>query len=159
MCPAPPGGRADRASAPVSASQTAQARNRGPASAEALLAAHRPVDELADEVGVPVVPGVLLDHVGVDPPQRAVDAPSREADVVERPAGGRLPAGFALRLPRREVGLPISRVEWEHVAVLVGGIEPEVRDARVTLEHPAKPRSLDLRHVPYETVQRELRTG
>ena len=35
------------------------------------LPAHTSVDELTDEVGVAVVAGILLDHVNVDPAQRA----------------------------------------------------------------------------------------
>jgi len=35
------------------------------------LPTDRAIDELSDEVGVTVVAGVLLDHVGIDPSQRA----------------------------------------------------------------------------------------
>ena len=60
------------------------------------LVADAAVDELADEVGVPVVAGVLLDHVVVDPAQRArLAAP--DTGVVER--RGRPRRGDRLRIP------------------------------------------------------------
>ena len=48
---------------------------------------HGPVDLLAQEVGVPVVPGVLLDHVDHDPPQRKGRLLGRHRRVVEAPGG------------------------------------------------------------------------
>lgn len=50
-----------------------------------------------------VVPGVLLDHMGVDPAQRALLAVT-QAGVVEVEPGGVLPAARALLLPDGEVG-------------------------------------------------------
>ena len=46
---------------------------------------HGPVDLLAQKIGVPVVPRVLLDHVDHDPPQRKGRLLGRHRRVVEAP--------------------------------------------------------------------------
>lgn len=58
-----------------------------------------PVDRLADEVGVAVVAGVLLDHVEVDPAHvdshcRGRVLPMEGDDFIEVVAGGFAAAGF-----------------------------------------------------------------
>src|SRR6266568_152400 len=49
------------------------------------------VDALAQQVGVAVVPRVLLDHVHVDPPERYLVAPLGDEGVVQRMRGDRPP--------------------------------------------------------------------
>ena len=67
------------------------------------------VDHLPDEVGVAVVAGVLLDHVGVNPAQgHRFAAP--EPGVREVVGGGGPPARLALGLPDGQVGVPICPV-------------------------------------------------
>ena len=74
------------------------------------LAGHA-VDALADQVGVAVVPGVLLDHVHVRPSAAtSVAAPRVGTNVSssERPASAAR-AGLASRRPGGEVGLRVGR--------------------------------------------------
>ena len=47
------------------------------------LATDGPVDKLSDQIRVTVVPGVLLNHVDVDPPQRGRLPASGHTGVVE----------------------------------------------------------------------------
>src|SRR5579872_1165876 len=87
------------------------------------LAADLAVDDLADEVGVAVVPGVLLDHVEVDPAEREGVARRPGPDLVQTAAGGRPATRLALPLPDGEVGLPVGSVEGGEVGVVVLGRE------------------------------------
>src|SRR4051812_14473590 len=91
------------------------------------LPADRPVDQLADEVGMPVVPGVLLDHVHVDPAQRDLLAVPLVARVGQLAARGGRPAARALGLPGREVGRPVGVVERHQLAVLDVRVVPDGR--------------------------------
>ena len=75
------------------------------------LPANRPVGELADQVGLPVVAGVLLDHVDVDPLQGAGFTYPGEAGVAETAGSGRHPARLALGLPCRQVSFPLGAVQ------------------------------------------------
>src|SRR6185437_3588049 len=77
------------------------------------LPANRPVGELADQVGLPVVAGVLLDHVDVDPLQGAGFTYPGEAGVAETAGSGRHPARLALGLPCRQVSFPLGAVQGE----------------------------------------------
>jgi hypothetical protein len=98
------------------------------------LPANRPVGELADQVGVPVVAGVLLDHVDVDPLQGAGFTYPGEAGVAETAGSGRLPARLALGLPCRQAGFLHGAVQGDHLAVFDGGAVPEVRRAGLPLQ-------------------------
>ena len=83
------------------------------------------VDGLPKQIGVAVVPGVLLDHVHIDPAQRIVMAPPAAEGVVEAGARRGLPGELALRLEGGEVGLggePVDVVEVA-VGVLVAGVQ------------------------------------
>ena len=82
------------------------------------LPANRPVGELADQVGVPVVAGVLLDHVDVDPLQGAGFTYPGEAGVAETAGRGRLPARLAM--PPGQ--LPTRRRPGDPLAVFDGGV-------------------------------------
>ena len=48
------------------------------------LLAHQPIDRFTDEIGLPVVPGVFLDHVQNHPPQ-CDSAQPRRMRLIERP--------------------------------------------------------------------------
>src|SRR5215467_9887267 len=66
-------------------------------SADGGSVAGRAVDSLAQQVRVAVVPGVLLDHVDINPAQAHVGFPARiEERLVQVPARGRLPGKLDL---------------------------------------------------------------
>ena len=104
---------------------------------------------------MPVVAGVLLDHVHVDPAQRA-GLPARPVSSSVPAAASRL--AVTLRLPGLQVGLPVGVVERERARCrrrqgrTRGG-------APVTEQHPAEPVPLDLGHVAHQAVQGQLRGG
>src|SRR5262249_58638291 len=85
--------------------------------------AGKPVDRLADQVGVAVVAGVLLDHVEVDPAQRDLLALPVDEGLVQPVAGGPLPRPGALAGERREILGHVGIVEVVEVGVgpLLGG--------------------------------------
>jgi hypothetical protein len=60
------------------------------------LPANRPVGEFTDQVGVPVVAGVLLDHVDVDPAQGAGFTRPGKTGVVKTAGSGRVAARLVL---------------------------------------------------------------
>jgi aminoglycoside phosphotransferase (APT) family kinase protein len=130
-------------------------RNWCPASCRCALPADRPVGELTDQVGVPVVAGVLLDHVDVDPPQGAGFTCPGEAGVAEAAGIGRLPARLAFGLPSRQVGFPFGAVQGNHLAVFDGGVVPDAGRAGLPLQDPPEPGALDLGHVPDQAMQGE----
>src|SRR5215472_9381848 len=103
------------------------------------LPADRLVGEFTDQVGVPVVAGVLLDHVDVDPSQGARFTASGQPGVAETAGGGCLPARLAFGLPCRQVGVPVSTVERDHLAVFDGGVVPDVGRTWLPLEDPPEP--------------------
>src|SRR4051812_40424837 len=79
----------------------------------------RAVDALAQQVGAPVVPRVLLDHVQVDPPQVDRLALAAPPDVAEAVPGGDGADGVQLRLERGKVVVRPCRVDVVEVAVPV----------------------------------------
>src|SRR6185369_12685540 len=89
--------------------------------------AGRPVDLLTEDVGVPVVPGVLLDHVRVNPAQvDLVGSALVTEGGVQWPARGRGPGQVALLPERGEAGLGAVRLGQVEVAVRdVVGAVPE----------------------------------
>ena len=103
-----------------------------------------------------VVAGVLLDHVVVDPPQRARAAvvPAR---FVEAASGRRPPGRLALALPHRQVRLPVGVVERIQLGVLAGVADPDPRQLRLGPENAPEPVALDLGHVTHQPVQGERR--
>src|SRR4051812_156390 len=75
------------------------------------LVPSRAVDALAQQVGVPVVPRVLLDHVQVDPPQVDLRAVAGQPDVVQAVPGGDGADGVQLCPEPREVVVRPCRVD------------------------------------------------
>src|SRR6266849_10375628 len=61
------------------------------------------VEALAQQVGVTVVPRVLLDHVDVDPSERYLVAPLGDERIVERVRGDRPPRQFPFESQHRIV--------------------------------------------------------
>ena len=106
-----------------------------------------------------VVARVLLNHVHVDPLQRAGFATSSHAGVVQGAGRGCLSALFALRLPDRQVFHPVSAVERSYVTVLDVWVVPNLWSIGLTLEDPSEPGAFNLGHVTDETVEGEDRTG
>ena len=129
------------------------AQRSGDASCRRRLIADRPVDELANEVGVAVVARVLLDHVDVDPAQRARLAVA-DADVVERVLGGHGRGCVALRLPRRKVVVPVGSSSGTSSLSSMAG-RTRCSGARVAQQHPAEPVAFHLGHVSHEAVERQ----
>src|SRR5579859_4089716 len=119
--------------------------------------ADRAVDPLAQQVGVPAVPRILVDHVHHDQAQRYVLAPPGPVDGhVQRL---RLPLDPAcvrhLRLPGGE------RLRAGGPARVVGGlvvtpVRPHQRDILAVDRHP-EPGALHLGHVPQQAQQRQRR--
>jgi hypothetical protein len=103
------------------------------------LPANRPVGEFTNQICVPVVAGVFLDHVDVDPPEGARFIPPGQPGVAETPGGGRVPARRALGLPRCQVGVPVSVIERDHLAVLYGRVVPDAGRTGLPLEDPPEP--------------------
>ena len=66
------------------------------------------VNELTDQVRVAVVPGVLLNHVNVDPPERARFTAPSHARVFQVVGCGGLSTLLALRLPKRQIAIPVA---------------------------------------------------
>ena len=84
------------------------------------------VPQFTDQIGMPVVACVLLDHVDIDPPQRA-RLPVPQTGVVQRMGPGRSATGVALGLPGGQVGFPVGIIEGDQFAVLDGGVVPDRR--------------------------------
>src|SRR3954468_16528607 len=116
----------------------------------------RTVDRLAQQVGVPVVSRVLLDHVQVHPPEVDPPAAPRDAGVVEPVPRGRLTRRRDLGLEHSEVVVGAGRVRGVEVVVrAVLGVEDPRRVLGV--DGAPEPAALDVGHVPDEPEQRERR--
>ncbi len=114
------------------------------------------VHQLADQVGVSVVAGVLLDHVVVDPPEGA-RLPLPRPGVVEVQRCRGAAGGLALGLPGSHVLVPVGVVEREELTVVGPGAGPDVRCVGLIEQRPAEPVALDLGHVTDQAMQREER--
>src|SRR3954454_21316717 len=115
------------------------------------------IDPLAQEVCVPVVAGVLLDHVHVDPPQTDLP-PSTQADAdrieLQATSGRTTPVDHLV--VRGYVRNGVGGVEGGEVTVgVVVAVVP--RRGVLTAEHPEKPALLHLEHVPHQPEQAERR--
>src|ERR1022692_135389 len=72
----------------------------------------RAVESFAQQIRVAVVPGVLLDHVDIDPAQVHVDLPLRmEEGLIQGPAAGRFPGTFNLPHEGGEILLRIGFID------------------------------------------------
>jgi len=105
---------------------------------------------------MPVVAGVLLDHVYVDPPQRT-GLTVAKTGVVEASQRRRLAAGCTLGVPDFEVVLPTSVVQRHQLTVFEVGVDPG--GIAITGKDTAEPVPLDFGHVTNQAVQRQLRRG
>src|SRR5690242_6374658 len=120
-----------------------------------MLLAEAPVDALAEQVGVPVVAGVLLDHVDEQLAQRdrltlGVVADEIEVVVAREPLGE-----CDLLPPRRPRLVGHRRVGDRPVEVAVGVGLGLVALRHVALGEPAaEPAALHLGHVPDQAEQR-----
>ena len=83
------------------------------------------VDEFANDVGVTVVACVFLNHVRIDPTQRAWVA-ATHTGVVEASVRGGEATCFVFLLPHRQVGLEIGGVERGEVSVIVVVGDPKI---------------------------------
>ena len=106
------------------------------------------VDELTDKVSMPVVAGVLLDHVGVDPPQGAGLAVPQPG-VIQAAGCGRCAAGLALGLLCPQISLPVSVIERDELAVLDSRVRPDRRRIGLRQQHSPEPVPLNLGHMPH----------
>jgi hypothetical protein len=122
---------------------------------DSALMTDRAVDPFPKEIGMPVVPGILLDHVGAGEAhvQLKVAAWMRE-QIVQRPAPEHLTRSRALCLEYREVRLG-----------LIGGGLIEVT-ARVHITEPGQacdaapqPPAFHFSHVPDQAKQAKARRG
>src|SRR5262249_36881523 len=106
------------------------------------------VDALADQVGMAVVPRVLLDHVQVDPPDIAIGAaPPKRHDIIEALAGYRL----TRRGDLAPVGSQVSPRVGGRDAVEVGtrvSISPVQARHILTGSPLAEPPALGIRQMP-----------
>jgi len=114
----------------------------------------RAVDPLPDQVGVPVVPRVLLDHVDVDPAQRerlpAAGPRGQRVQVVHRRGG--VPAPRHLGAVAGEVGRRVGVVDVVEVPVRVG-VGVVQRLGVPAGQVPEEPVALHLGHVPDQPEQ------
>src|ERR1035437_3248838 len=117
--------------------------------------AGRPVNAFAEQIGMAVVTGILLDHVDVDPAQRDLVSPSFEG-VVQGLGPGSLVSGLALSCVCRQVllGIGIGDVVEVSVPVLLGTVQSRQPE---TGSPGAEPCSLDLGHVSHEAEKRQAR--
>src|SRR6185437_8366558 len=132
-------------------------RDANPARAGPLPGSHAggAVDSLAEQVGVAVVPGVLLDHVHVDPADAHVGlAAGVVEDLVEVMAGGGLPGGLHLGQVHREISLGVGVVDVVELAVGVGLTREQEGDV-LAVDPAAEPAALHLGHVPHQAEQGE----
>jgi SAM-dependent methyltransferase len=125
---------------------------KSPRAARADLFSGRAVEALPDQVGVPVVPRVLLDHVRHDPAQRDIAAPPEAPDVEGRRRGHERPRVVALGPPEPE---GLGHVGGGHVAprrlpVQVGREDP---GHLLAARHRPEPVALHLGHVPDQAQQ------
>ena len=153
------GGRRLSTPAELGAFNTALAMRSLRLAGGAVLVAGHAVDLLPEDVGVTVVPRVLLDHVQVDPAQVVSPAAGVAERVVQGPAFGGLPGQLAFPGERREVGLRPAGLGQVEVAVgkLVAAVQ--VAYLRLPAEPAPEPRALDLGHVPDQPEQRQRRRG
>ncbi len=118
-----------------------------------LVAGHA-VDLLAQDGCVAVVPGVLLDHVQVDPAQVHRRALARRAEgVVQRSPGHRRVGEPALGREDIDVGRRSPRLAKVEVAVRVLITAEHVAQIILAAEAAAEPGALDLGHMPDQAEQ------
>ena len=122
--------------------------------------AGRAVDALAEEVGVAVVAGVLLDHVDEHPAQRDVGRRlSPVPDVVERRERRRDLARVAHSARQYANASSTSAVSTSSKSPSGFVVVVEARRRVLAGEHTLEPVPLDLGHVADETEQRQASTA
>src|ERR1700722_15207170 len=111
------------------------------------LPADGAVRQLAEQVGLTVVTGVLLNHVHVDPAQRYALAEPL-AFIAELPGCRIDPALLALLVPDGQISVPVRPVEGNELDVIALHAGPDMRRLGCAQQDPAEPVALDLGHVP-----------
>jgi hypothetical protein len=86
--------------------------------------AHGTVDQLAQQISVPVVARVLFNEMDVDPSQRT-RLTSSGSGVVQTMKCGGLAAGVALGVKHRQIGSPVGVVEGNEFTIVNRRIEPD----------------------------------